>query len=69
MAEHSVSIDDVSSAESDAAVTISRVLDVAAVVFADLLRNIRKHGNGHGSETTLLTVFLSVFHVGEAGVD
>ena len=37
VAEDTVAIDDVSGAESDTTVTISRVLDVAAVVLANLL--------------------------------
>ena len=56
-------VDDVGGTEGDAL-----LLDEAAVVARDLERGVSKHGDVHGTETTLLAILLSVLLVREVRV-
>ena len=62
-------VDDVSGTECNTTVTVGLVLDEAAVVLTNLVGLVGKEGDAHGAKATLLAVLLSVFHMGEVGVN
>ena len=67
LAESSLFVDDVRSAEGDTSVVT--ILDQAAVVLGNLLSDVRDHGDTHGTETTALSWLHGVLTVGEVRVD
>ena len=67
VAEDTLIIDDVGSAESNA--RVGALFDEAAVVLGDLVGQVGKEGHLHGSNTTLSARLLGVFHMGEMAVD
>ena len=67
LAEGAFFVDDICSTESDTSVIT--ILDKAAVVFRDLLSDIRDHRDAHGTETASLSWLHSVLSVGEVRVD
>ena len=60
-------IDDVCGSEGNTG--IISILNEAAVLLGDFLRNISDHWNVHLAEATNLAVLLCVLHVGEMRVD
>ena len=60
-------IDDVCGSEGNA--SIISILNEAAVLLRDLLRNISDHWDVHLAEAANLAVLLCVLHVGEVRVD
>ena len=63
MAEDSLVINDVGSAESNTIVVT--LFNKAAIVFGDLLCQVGKHWHGHWAKTSLLAVLLGVFQMSE----
>ena len=67
MAENTFGVNDVSGTESNTCV--GSIFNKAAVVLANLVRNVRQEGDLHGAKATLLAILLGVFHMCEMGVN
>ncbi len=67
VSDNLVLVDDVGGSEGNS--IIITVVDEAAVGLGDFLGDISNQGDVHLSETSLLSVFLGVFHVWELGID